>query len=176
MLMESLAAGRSISLPALSVGAVQLAARVVSAYAVIREQFDVPIGRFEGVEEPLTRIAGLAYVMNAARTLTAGAVDAGERPAVLSAVGRQGVPDRGHAACHERRAGYPGRRGYLSRSTQRAGPRVRCGPHRHHGRRRRHPDAFPDHLRPGRHRCHPWLSREIHAVEARDVTGFDRAL
>lgn len=86
MLMESLAAGRSISLPALSVGAVELAARVVSAYGVVREPFDVPIGRFEGVEEPLARIAGLAYLMNAARVLTAGAVDAGERPAVPSAV------------------------------------------------------------------------------------------
>jgi acyl-CoA dehydrogenase len=86
MLMESLAAGRSISLPALSVGAAQLAARVVGAYATVREQFDTPIGRFEGIEEPLARIGGMTYLMNAARTLTAGAVDAGERPSVLSAI------------------------------------------------------------------------------------------
>ncbi|MCI0546538.1 MAG: acyl-CoA dehydrogenase, partial [Candidatus Rokubacteria bacterium] len=86
MLMESLAAGRSISLPALSVGAAQLAARVVGAYATVREQFDTPIGRFEGIEEPLARIGGWTYLMSAARTLTAGAVDAGERPAVASAI------------------------------------------------------------------------------------------
>ena len=86
MLMESLAAGRSISLPSLAGASAQLAARVVGAYATVREQFDTPIGRFEGIEEPLARIGGLTYLMNAARTLTAGAVDAGERPAVPSAI------------------------------------------------------------------------------------------
>lgn len=86
MLMESLAAGRSISLPSLAVASAEVSARLVGAYATVREQFDTPIGRFEGIEEPLARIAGLTYLMNAARTLTAGAVDAGERPAVLSAV------------------------------------------------------------------------------------------
>ncbi len=86
MLMESLAAGRSISLPSLAAASAQLATRLVGAYATVREQFDTPIGRFEGIEEPLARIGALTYVMNAARTLTAGAVDAGEKPAVLSAI------------------------------------------------------------------------------------------
>ncbi|HJS33577.1 MAG TPA: acyl-CoA dehydrogenase, partial [Alphaproteobacteria bacterium] len=86
MLMDCLAAGRSISLPALSVAASELAARIVGAYATVREQFDRPIGRFEGVGEALARIAGHAYLMNAGRILTCGAVDAGEKPAVLSAV------------------------------------------------------------------------------------------
>ena len=86
MLMESLSAGRSISLPALAVASAQMATRTVGAYATVREQFDTPIGRFEGIEEPLARIGGLTYLMNAARILIAGAVDAGEKPAVLSAV------------------------------------------------------------------------------------------
>ena len=86
MLMESLASGRSISLPSLAGASAQLAARVVGAYATVREQFDTPIGRFEGIEEPLARIGGLTYTMNAARTMTAGAVDAGEQPAVASAI------------------------------------------------------------------------------------------
>ncbi|MFZ5469419.1 MAG: acyl-CoA dehydrogenase [Myxococcota bacterium] len=86
MLMESLAAGRSLSLPAMSVGMAELGARVVGAYATVREQFDTPIGRFEGIEEPLARIGGLTYLMNAARVVTAGAVDAGERPSVISAI------------------------------------------------------------------------------------------
>ncbi|MEE8394242.1 MAG: acyl-CoA dehydrogenase, partial [Rhodospirillales bacterium] len=88
MLMESLSAGRSISLPSLSVGAVQLAARVAGAYGTVREQFNLPIGKFEGVEEPLARIGGYAYLMNAVRILTCGAVDAGEKPAVLSAIAK----------------------------------------------------------------------------------------
>jgi acyl-CoA dehydrogenase len=86
MLMESLAAGRSISLPALSVGAGKFAARAVGAYARIRRQFHVPIGRFEGIEEVLARIAGSVYVMDAARVLTCGAIDRGERPSVISAI------------------------------------------------------------------------------------------
>jgi acyl-CoA dehydrogenase len=86
MLMDCLAAGRSISLPSLSAGGMQLVTRIASAYALVREQFNMPIGRFEGVEERLARIAGLTYTADAARRLTAGAVDAGEQPAVLSAV------------------------------------------------------------------------------------------
>jgi acyl-CoA dehydrogenase len=86
MLMECLAAGRSISLPALSTGAGKLACRYTGAYARIRRQFKQPIGFFEGVEEPLARIAGNTYVMDAARTMTAHAVDAGEKPAVASAI------------------------------------------------------------------------------------------
>jgi acyl-CoA dehydrogenase len=86
MLMDCLAAGRSISLPALSVGAGKLASRATGAYARIRKQFRLPIGRFEGVEEPLARIAGYTYFMDAARTLTARGLDAGEQPAVASAI------------------------------------------------------------------------------------------
>jgi acyl-CoA dehydrogenase len=86
MLMECLAAGRGISLPALSVGAAEVATRIVGAYGLVREQFDTPIGRFEGIEEPLARIGGRTYLMNAARKLTAAAIDAGEKPAVLTAI------------------------------------------------------------------------------------------
>jgi acyl-CoA dehydrogenase len=93
MLMECLAAGRSISLPALSVAAVEVAVRVTSAYASVREQFGLPIGRFEGIEEVLTRIAGHAYLMNSVRTLTCGAIDGGERPAVLSGVAKAYLTD-----------------------------------------------------------------------------------
>src|SRR5262249_39585537 len=86
MLMECLATGRALSLPSLAVAAAKVSARAVSAYAVVREQFDTPIGWFEGVEEPLARIAGLTYAIDAASHLTAAAIDAGERPAVLSAI------------------------------------------------------------------------------------------
>ncbi len=86
MLMESLAAGRSISLPALSVGAGKLACRATGAYARIRRQFKLPIGKFEAVEEALARIAGYTYMMDAARSFTARAVDLGEKPSVASAI------------------------------------------------------------------------------------------
>ncbi len=86
MLMECLAAGRSISLPALSVGAGKLAARATGAYSRVRQQFKTPIGRFEGVEEKLAHIAAGTYMMDAARTLTASAIDIGQSPSVISAI------------------------------------------------------------------------------------------
>ncbi len=86
MLMECLADGRSISLPALSVGSGKICCRCVGAYARVRRQFKMPIGRFEGVEEALARIGGYSYMMDAARVLTAGALDLGEKPSVISAI------------------------------------------------------------------------------------------
>ena len=86
MLMECLSDGRSISLPALSVGAGKLCSRVVGAYSRVRRQFKMPIGRFEGVEEALARIAGTTYTLDAARTLTLSALDMGEKPSVISAI------------------------------------------------------------------------------------------
>ncbi|MEJ2111764.1 MAG: acyl-CoA dehydrogenase [Acidobacteriota bacterium] len=86
MLMECLAAGRCVSLPALSTGVGKFTERAVGAYARIRRQFRLPIGRFEGIEAVLARIAGSVYIMDAARTVTCGAVDAGEKPSVISAI------------------------------------------------------------------------------------------
>lgn len=86
MLMECLADGRSISLPALSVGSGKLVSRAIGAYARVRRQFKMPIGRFEGIEEALARIGGYTYIMDAARVLTAGAIDLGEKPSVISAI------------------------------------------------------------------------------------------
>ena len=94
MLMESLAAGRSISLPSSSTGMAKLAVRATGGYARVRTQFKTPIARFEGVEEPLARMAGALYCMDAVRRVTAAAVDQGEKPAVLSAVAKYHVTER----------------------------------------------------------------------------------
>jgi acyl-CoA dehydrogenase len=88
MLMQSLAAGRGISFPATCTGVAKLVTRVTGAYAAIRHQFGLPIGRFEGVEEPLARIGGLTYLMEAARVYTCAAVDHGEKPAVAAAIAK----------------------------------------------------------------------------------------
>jgi acyl-CoA dehydrogenase len=86
MLMQSLAAGRAISLPALGTAGGKMSALLTGAYARIRKQFGVPIGMFEGVQEPLARIGGKTYRMDAARLLTLVALDEGEKPSVLSAI------------------------------------------------------------------------------------------
>lgn len=86
MLMQCLAAGRAISLPAAGTAGGKMSALMSGAYARIRKQFDMPIGSFEGIEEPLARIGGRTYRMDSARLLTLVALDQGERPAVLSAI------------------------------------------------------------------------------------------
>lgn len=86
MLMQALAAGRGISFPATCTGVAKLVARVTGAHATVRRQFGLSIGRFEGIEEPLARIGGLMYLMEAARLYTVGAVDQGEKPSVASAI------------------------------------------------------------------------------------------
>jgi acyl-CoA dehydrogenase len=86
MLVERLAVGRGISLPALSAASAKMVCRGTGAYARIRKQFKLPVGRFEGVEEVLARIAGNAYLMDAARQFTLVGLDSGEQPAVVSAI------------------------------------------------------------------------------------------
>ncbi|MCQ3830347.1 acyl-CoA dehydrogenase [Microbulbifer elongatus] len=86
MLMSALAAGRGISLPSLSTGGAQLAARTTGAYAHIREQFGISIGKFEGVQRRLAEIAGIAYVLDSAHKTTTRALDQGRKPAVVSAI------------------------------------------------------------------------------------------
>lgn len=86
MLMTALAAGRGISLPSLSAAGAAYAARTTGAYARIREQFGISISKFEGIEEPLARIAGTAYLLDAARRLTCAALNQGHHPAVISGI------------------------------------------------------------------------------------------
>jgi acyl-CoA dehydrogenase len=86
MLMECLATGRAISLPAIGTVSIKYALRVTSAYARIRRQFGIPVGMMEGVAEPLSRMVRYSYTYEASRALTASMVDEGQRPSVLSAL------------------------------------------------------------------------------------------
>ena len=88
MLMECLAAGRGISLPGTSTGGAKFAARVAGAYAAVRQQFGLSLGRFEGIEEPLARIGSFTYLMDAARRYTCGALDSGNKPPVITAIAK----------------------------------------------------------------------------------------
>ncbi len=94
MLVECLSAGRAISLPSNATGGTKSMAMATGAYARIRRQFKLPIGRLEGIEEPLARIAGNAYLMEAATTMSVGAIDLGEKPSVISAIVKYHMTDR----------------------------------------------------------------------------------
>lgn len=88
MLMESLSVGRSISMPALSSAVGKGTYRITGAYARIRKQFNLPIASFEGIEEALSLIAGNTYILEAARLMTAGAVDLKIKPSIASAIAK----------------------------------------------------------------------------------------
>lgn len=179
MLVECLAEGRAISLPALSVGAAKVASRYTGAYAAIRRQFNTPIGRFEGIEEVLARIAALTYQMDAARTLTLGGLDLGEKPSVLSAVVKYHLTER-----------Y--RRIINDAMDIQGGSGICLGPNNLIGRAYQ---AIPIAITveganiltrsmiifgQGAVRCHPWVLKEFNAVEEQDrrkaLLDFDHAV
>jgi len=174
MLMDCLAAGRGISLPSLAVGASQLAARVTSAYANVREQFGLPIGRFEGIEEPLARIAGHTYLMDAARRLTVGAIDAGEKPAVISAIVKRYLTEGmravvndamdiqgGAAICRGPRNTLAAAYAAVPVGITVEGANILTRSLIIYGQ--------------GAIRCHPYVQAEMRAIAARDLPAFDRA-
>lgn len=101
MLMECLAAGRGVSLPAQSAGGTALITRVISAHASIRKQFGMPIGMMEGVEEPIARIAGFNYLLEAMRKYTLGALDKGIKPAVTTAMAKYNATEIGRKAIND---------------------------------------------------------------------------
>ena len=179
MLMECLADGRSISLPALSTGAGKLASRATGAYAAVRKQFKLPIGRFEGVREALARIAGNTYLMDAARELTCTAVDLGERPSVASAIVKYHLTERMRSLIND------------AMDVQ-GGSGICLGPRNLLGRVYQ---ALPISITveganiltrnliifgQGALRCHPYVLQEIQAAAdadpVRGVRNFDRAL
>lgn len=88
MLVECLSAGRGISLPALGTAIGHLTSRTTGAYAYVRKQFGMSIGKFEGVAEALGRIGGLTYLLEASRTMTTTALDLKEKPGIITAIAK----------------------------------------------------------------------------------------
>ena len=94
MLVECLSVGRAITLPSNSAGGIKSAALATGAYCRIRRQFKIPIGKMEGVEEPLARLGGNAYLMDAVTTMSTGAIDLGEKPSVISAISKYHLTEK----------------------------------------------------------------------------------
>ncbi|HEX9981840.1 MAG TPA: acyl-CoA dehydrogenase [Thermoanaerobaculia bacterium] len=174
MLTESLAAGRGVSLPAQSVGGTKLGTRVISAYASIRKQFGLPIGKFEGIEEPIARIAGFNYLLDAMRKYTLGAIDQGMKPAVVTAMAKYNATEIGRKVINDAMdvAGGAG----ISR-----GPRNLLA---------HYYIATPIGITveganiltrtliifgQGALRAHPYALKEVEAIAARDLKAFDAA-
>ena len=174
MLMECLAAGRSISLPAQSIAAGKVASFTSGAYSRVRQQFKMPIGKFEGIEEPLARIGATTYLIDAIRTITAGALDLGEKPSVLSAISKY------HAT--------EAMRHMINDAMDIHGGKGICmGPNNYLGRAYQQiPIAITVEganiltrsliiFGQGAIRCHPWVLKEMKAAREDSIDAFDES-
>ncbi|SAK76868.1 Acyl-CoA dehydrogenase [Caballeronia hypogeia] len=174
MLMECLAAGRAISLPSSNVGMAKLAVRGTGAYAAARRQFRTSIGRFEGIQEALGRMGGNLYVMDAARRLSAQAVDLGEKPSVISAIAKYHITERARVLINDGMDVVAGKgicmgpSNFLARAYQQmpisitvegANILTRCL------------IIFGQ----GAIRCHPYVLKEMTAAREHDLRAFDAA-
>jgi len=179
MLVECLSVGRAITLPSTSTGASKLGAVVTGAYARIRKQFGLSIGRFEGVEEALARIAGNAYACSALSQATAAAVDRGEKPAVPSAIAKYHCTEMARELARDAMDVNAGKgvilgpKNYLGRGWQAApisitveGANIMTRSLMIFGQ--------------GAIRCHPWVLKEMQAAqnpdESKRVPEFDKNL
>jgi acyl-CoA dehydrogenase len=179
MLVECLSVGRGISLPSNASGFVRLAVAATGAYARIRKQFGLAVARFEGVEEALARIGGFAYATAALSRASAAAVDRGEKPAVASAIAKCHATDLGRIVVQDAMDVHGGKgiqlgpSNYLGRMWQGApipitveGANIMTRSLMIFGQ--------------GAIRCHPWILKEMHAVNepdrAKALREFDAAL
>ena len=148
MLVECLSVGRGITLPSNSTGGLKSVAMGIGAYAHIRRQFKISIGKMEGIEEPLARIAGNAYVMDAAASLITYGIMLGEKPAVLSAIVKYHCTHRAQQSIIDAMDIAGGKGIMLGEGNFGAWLSGRTD--RHHRRRGKHPDPQHDDLRRGR--------------------------
>ena len=175
MLMDCLSAGRAVTLPASSTGVAKICNYGIGAYARVRKQFGISIGRFEGVQEPMSEIAGYTYLLEAARIYTCGGVDKGEKPSVVSAIAKYHFTEIGRELINHAMdvAGGSG----ISR-----------GPHNIFANQY---IATPIGITveganiltrtmiifgQGLIRCHPYVKLQVDALEANDAAAFDKAL
>jgi acyl-CoA dehydrogenase len=179
MLVEQLSVGRCISLPSSATGGAKAAVFASGAYARIRRQFNVSVGQFEGVAEVLARMAGNTYIMDAARSVTAGAIDGGEKPSVPSAMLKYHLTELGRAVANDAMDIHGGKgicigpKNYLARGYQIAPVAITV-----EGANllTRNLIIFGQ----GAIRCHPFVLREMEAAREKDkergLVEFDRAL
>jgi acyl-CoA dehydrogenase len=175
MLMECLSAGRAISLPSSAVGGAQAAALATGAYARIRKQFNQPIGKFEGIEEALARIAGNTYIIDSSLTVTASAIDQGEKSAVAGAILKYHTTEMSRDISKDAMDIHGGKgiclgpNNYLGRGYEGApisitveGANILT----------RSLIIFGQ----GAIRCHPYVLKELESIRDNDRKAFDRAI
>jgi acyl-CoA dehydrogenase len=159
----------------MSVACGKLTSYTTGAYARIRDQFGLPIGKFEGVDEAMARIGGYTYQMEAAQDLALTALDNGEKPSVLSAILKYHNTERMRKTLNDAMDVHGGKtvvlgpRNYLARGYQAIpigitveGANILTRSMIIYGQ--------------GAIRCHPFVLREMKAAMANDGAEFDKAI
>jgi acyl-CoA dehydrogenase len=179
MLVEQLSVGRCISLPSIATGGGKGALYSTGAYARIRRQFNMPIGRFEGVEAVIARMAARTYIMDAARSVTTGAIDGGEKPSVPAGILKYHTTEMGRTIANDAMDVQGGKgimlgpKNYLGRGYQLVPVSITV-----EGANilTRSLIIFGQ----GAVRCHPWVLKEMNAAKDSDrergMRDFDAAL
>ena len=175
MLMECLSAGRAISLPSSASGGAQAAAMACGAYARVRKQFNQSIGYFEGIEEPLARIASHTYIIDAGLTMAAASIDHGAKPSVAGAILKYHTTERARLVA-------------MDAMDIHGGKGICLGPNNYIGR---FYQGCPISITveganilsrsliifgQGAIRCHPYVFREMESVRQHDLKAFDAAI
>lgn len=175
MLVECLAAGRGVSLPAIGAAVAKHCYRTTGAYAKLRRQFNLSIGKFEGVADVLANIGGYTYLLEATRRLTCGAIDQKHKPSVITAICKYHMTEIGRKIINDSMDIHAGRG-------------IQLGPHNYLGR---YYEGVPVCITveganiltrclmifgQGAIRCHPYVLQEMEAVASDDVYAFDKAM
>jgi acyl-CoA dehydrogenase len=179
MLVEQLSVGRCISLPSNSAGGAKAGVYASTAYARIRKQFNQSVGKFEGVEAALARMAGATYIVDAARSVTTAAIDSGEKPAVPAAVLKYHCTELGRQVANDAMDVHGGKgiclgpKNYLGRGYQAVPVAITV-----EGANILTRSLMI--LGQGAIRCHPYVLREMGAAKEKDkrksLHDFDEAL
>ena len=179
MLVEQLSVGRCISLPSNATGGAKAGIYATAAYARIRKQFNQPVGKFEGVEAALTRMAGATYIIDAARSVTTGAIDGGEKPSVPAAMLKYHCTELGRQVANDAMDVHGGKgiclgpKNYLGRGYQVVPVAITV-----EGANILTRSLMI--LGQGAIRCHPYVLQEMNAAKEKDkrksLRDFDRAL
>jgi acyl-CoA dehydrogenase len=179
MLVEQLSVGRCISLPSNATGGAKAGIFASAAYARIRKQFNQSVGKFEGVEAALTRMAGAAYIVDAARSVTTGAIDGGEKPSVPAAMLKYHCTELARQVANDAMDVHGGKgiclgpRNYLGRGYQVVPVAITV-----EGANILTRSLMI--LGQGAIRCHPYVLREMNAAKLKDkqrsLREFDSAL
>lgn len=175
MLMECLSAGRAISLPSSASGGSQAGALACGAYSRVRKQFNQAIANFEGIEEPLARIASNVYVIDAGLSMAAAAIDQGAKPSVVGAILKYHTTERSRQVA-------------MDAMDIHGGKGICLGPNNYLGR---YYQGAPISITveganilsrsliifgQGAIRCHPYVFHEMESIRQHDLNAFDEAI